>query len=51
VQRKASSRQRTKCKLLQTASATKQNGFQVDGVSVNSLDWGGAATITPNEES
>src|SRR6266478_4230573 len=27
------------------------NGFQVDGVSVNSLDWGGAATITPNEES
>jgi hypothetical protein len=23
----------------------------VDGVSVNSLDWGGAATITPNEES
>jgi len=32
VQRKASSRQRTKCKLLQTASATKANGFQVDGV-------------------
>ena len=27
------------------------NNFQVDGVSVNSLDWGGAATITPNEES
>jgi hypothetical protein len=27
------------------------NSFQVDGVSVNSLDWGGAATITPNEES
>jgi Carboxypeptidase regulatory-like domain/TonB dependent receptor len=27
------------------------NGFAVDGVSVNSLDWGGAATITPNEES
>jgi len=25
------------------------NSFQVDGVSVNSLDWGGAATITPNE--
>ena len=23
------------------------NSFQVDGVSVNSLDWGGAATITP----
>jgi hypothetical protein len=29
----------------------ESNGFQVDGVSVNSLDWGGAATITPNEES
>src|SRR3984893_3167230 len=27
------------------------NSFQVDGASVNSLDWGGAATITPNEES
>ncbi|MGA2811618.1 MAG: TonB-dependent receptor, partial [Candidatus Acidiferrum sp.] len=27
------------------------NNFQVDGVSVNSLDWGGAAVITPNEES
>jgi hypothetical protein len=27
------------------------NNFQIDGVSVNSLDWGGAAIITPNEES
>ncbi|HKS82849.1 MAG TPA: TonB-dependent receptor [Candidatus Acidoferrales bacterium] len=27
------------------------NSFEVDGVSVNSLDWGGAAIITPNEES
>jgi hypothetical protein len=27
------------------------NSFQVDGVEVNSLDWGGAAVITPNEES
>src|SRR4051794_40960383 len=27
------------------------NSFQVDGVSVNSLAWGGAAVITPNEES
>ena len=27
------------------------NSFQVDGVSVNSLDWGGAAVITPNVES
>src|ERR1700761_5450901 len=27
------------------------NDFQIDGVEVNSLAWGGAAVITPNEES
>jgi hypothetical protein len=27
------------------------NSFLVDGVGVNSLDWGGAAIITPSEES
>ncbi len=27
------------------------NDFQVDGVEVNSLAWGGAAVITPNKES
>jgi carboxypeptidase family protein len=27
------------------------NGFSIDGVSVNSQAWGGAAVITPNEES
>jgi hypothetical protein len=27
------------------------NNFLLDGVSVNSLDWGGAAVITPNAES
>ncbi len=27
------------------------NSFQIDGVEVNSLDWGGAAIITPNVES
>ncbi len=27
------------------------NSFQVDGISVNSLAWGGAAVITPNQES
>ncbi|MDP9269081.1 MAG: TonB-dependent receptor, partial [Acidobacteriota bacterium] len=27
------------------------NNYEVDGVSVNSLQWGGAAIITPNEES
>src|SRR5581483_4338150 len=36
-----------------TANGTRQNSnnFQVDGVSVNSTSWGGAAVITPNEES
>ncbi|HUC20852.1 MAG TPA: hypothetical protein VMR98_05155, partial [Candidatus Polarisedimenticolaceae bacterium] len=27
------------------------NDFQIDGTSVNSLTWGGAAIITPNQES
>jgi len=27
------------------------NSFQIDGVEVNSLAWGGAAVITPNQES
>src|ERR1700722_2441078 len=27
------------------------NDYQIDGVEVNSLAWGGAAVITPNEES
>ena len=27
------------------------NNFMVDGVSVNSLTWGGAAVVTPNQES
>ena len=35
------------------ANGTRNNSndFQVDGASVNSLAWGGAAVITPNEES
>lgn len=35
------------------ANGTRQNSnnFQVDGLSVNSTVWGGAAVITPNEES
>ncbi|HTA44442.1 MAG TPA: carboxypeptidase regulatory-like domain-containing protein [Bryobacteraceae bacterium] len=28
-----------------------ENNYQVDGVSVNSLGWGGAAVVTPNQES
>jgi Carboxypeptidase regulatory-like domain/TonB dependent receptor len=27
------------------------NNFTIDGVSVNSLSWGGAAVVTPNQES
>ncbi len=27
------------------------NDFMIDGVSVNSLNWGGAAVVTPNQES
>jgi hypothetical protein len=27
------------------------NGFEIDGAQVSDLDWGGAAIITPNEES
>ena len=33
------------------ASASRQMTFQIDGTSVNSLTWGGAAVITPNQES
>lgn len=28
-----------------------ENNYQVDGVSVNSLGWGGASVVTPNQES
>jgi hypothetical protein len=27
------------------------NNFEIDGVSVNSQAWGGAAVLTPNQES
>src|SRR5579884_3808903 len=27
------------------------NNFMIDGVSVNSLEWGGGAVVTPNQES
>ncbi len=35
------------------AGGTRNNGnsYQIDGVEVNSLAWGGSAVITPNEES
>jgi Carboxypeptidase regulatory-like domain/TonB dependent receptor len=36
-----------------SANGTRNNSnsFQIDGIQVNSLAWGGAAVITPNEES
>ncbi len=34
-----------------TGQRTSQNNYEVDGVSVNSLEWGGAAVLTPNQES
>ncbi|HEY3937187.1 MAG TPA: TonB-dependent receptor [Bryobacteraceae bacterium] len=36
-----------------SANGTRNNSnsFEIDGVEVNSLAWGGAAVITPNEES
>lgn len=35
------------------AAGARNNGnsFQIDGIQVNSLTWGGSALITPNEES
>jgi Carboxypeptidase regulatory-like domain len=35
------------------AAGTRNNGnsYQIDGVEVNSLAWGGSAVITPNQES
>ena len=30
---------------------TENNSYQIDGVEVNSLAWGGAAVVTPNQES
>ncbi|MFL6452321.1 MAG: TonB-dependent receptor domain-containing protein [Bryobacteraceae bacterium] len=37
--------------IVANGTRNSSNSFQVDGVSVNSLAWGGAAVITPNEES
>ncbi len=37
--------------IVANGTRNSSNAFQVDGVSVNSLAWGGAAVITPNEES
>ena len=44
---------RTENQVQVSANGTRNtsNSFQIDGVEVNSLAWGGAAVITPNEES
>jgi hypothetical protein len=37
--------------IVANGTRNNSNSFQIDGVEVNSLAWGGAAVITPNEES
>src|SRR4051812_15099573 len=37
--------------IVANGTRNSSNNYQVDGVSVNSLAWGGAAVITPNQES
>ena len=37
--------------IISNGTRNSSNSFQVDGTSVNSLAWGGAAVITPNKES
>jgi len=37
--------------MIANGARQNSNNFQIDGVSVNSTAWGGAAVITPNEES
>ncbi len=37
--------------IVANGTRNSSNSFQVDGIGVNSLAWGGAAVITPNEES
>jgi hypothetical protein len=37
--------------IVSNGQRTSQNNFELDGVSVNSLTWGGAAVVTPNQES
>lgn len=37
--------------VIANGTRNNSNSFQVDGIEVNSLAWGGAAVITPNEES
>lgn len=37
--------------IVANGTRNSSNNFQVDGSSINSLAWGGAAVITPNKES
>ncbi|HEX4168176.1 MAG TPA: TonB-dependent receptor [Bryobacteraceae bacterium] len=37
--------------IVANGTRNNSNNFQVDGVSTNSLAWGGASVITPNKES
>ena len=46
-----SSRRRTSRKSSANGQRVSANNFQIDSVSVNSLSHGGAAVVTPNQES
>jgi hypothetical protein len=37
--------------IVANGTRNNSNSYQIDGVQVNSLTWGGSAIITPNEES
>ncbi len=37
--------------IVSNGQRVSQNNFEIDGVSVNSLTWGGAAVVSPNQES
>lgn len=37
--------------MIANGSRTTSTNLQINGVGINSVSWGGAATITPNEES
>jgi hypothetical protein len=41
----------TQVSLSGNGQRVSENNYQIDGVSVNSLGWGGAAVVTPNQES
>ena len=45
------SRPKTKFRSIANGNPIEANNITLDGVSINSITWAGAAVITPNEES